>query len=171
MNTMLEKAKKALVAEELMISPEEAEVVWDGLGENDRARISLIVRGVLGAIRIPDDAMIEAGYQTPGVAHGDEFTAIIDALLAQEAGVVTTVIDFETERAERRCQWMRWADNQPETGLVIRLRGQLTLAGGGAPAPGSKFVRRTQALCLIPEDGGTMRLVRPPYDNLEWMPG
>lgn len=83
---------------------------------------------------------------------------------------MTTVVDFETERAERRGRWTRWTDRLPASDLVFRVRGQLTLTGGGSPEPGSQFVRRTHVVCLI-EAGGSLRAVRPPYDNLEWMPG
>lgn len=83
-----------------------------------------------------------------------------------------SVIDFEHERAQRSDGWTLWSDAEPAPGLVIRLRGTVKMTGGGELGPGSKFVRRGQALCLIPEGGvGAMQMVCPPYRSLEWMPG
>lgn len=86
---------------------------------------------------------------------------------------MTEPVDFEHERAQRRGDWIRWADQTPPDRVVIRLRGEVVMTGSDdvSPEDGSKFVRRGQALCLIPLDGGAMHMVRPPYRHLEWMPG
>lgn len=70
-----------------------------------------------------------------------------------------TVIDFEAQRATRRGRWTSWAHRQPETDVVIRLRGREGL-----------YVRRTAALCQVEPDGSLL-LMQPPYEKLEWMPG
>ena len=81
------------------------------------------------------------------------------------------LIDFEHEKATRWGKWVRWSTEQPAEDLVVRLRGEVRMTGGDSPPDGSKFFRRGQTLCMMPADGGSAHLVRPPYGALEWKPG
>lgn len=85
-----------------------------------------------------------------------------------------TVVDFESERAERASTWTRWGDQAPQDQLVIRIRGEVPLSGQPAPAPpGSLFVRRGEAVCRIEANGSlhAAALGRKSRDALEWTPG
>jgi len=81
------------------------------------------------------------------------------------------VVDFEQKRAERSSQWTRWTTAVPACDLAVRIRGQVRLSGERTDAPeGGLYCRRGQALCLIEQDG-SLRVVNPPYTDLEWTPG
>ena len=81
-----------------------------------------------------------------------------------------SLVDFENERAARRGPWTRWAEAPPADDVVVRLRGDVRLAGEAvAMTLSGRYCRRGQALCSIGADG-SLRLVRPPYDQIEWTP-
>lgn len=78
---------------------------------------------------------------------------------------MTTVIDFEAERAHRIGIWKRWSDEQPPEDVLVRTRHPYDVS-----ANPTKGYRHGDKLFLIREDG-TAEPLFGPYDIIEWMPG
>ena len=85
--------------------------------------------------------------------------------------MTASLIDLDHERAQRSEGWIKWTDQVPPADFRIVLRGEWVMTGQPGPdGVVAKFVRRTNALCRIEPDG-SLYLVRPPYDHLEWKLG
>lgn len=94
MTATLERAARALCAEELLLSVHEVNEIWNDLPETKRAAVLNRARAVLLAVREPDDAMFEAWSNAeeandhPAEYHLNQrrYAAMIDAILADGEG-------------------------------------------------------------------------------------